>query len=148
MSPISKAKHAYTFKKNALNRLLDPVPAWLQDYSVSRLKLEEARKRCNVALDAFNAAHGELADVQSEDGAQELDAEEREQEFRNLEARYHNLVDSLAETVALRDRDQLQQEKQAEAEQLRQESQAETDRLQHERIKLRLITNSTRKPTR
>ena len=96
MSPISKAKRAYTFKKNALNRLLDPVPAWLQDHSVSRLKLEEARKRCNVAWDAFNAAHEELADAQSEDEAQELDAE-----FGNLEAKYHNLVDSLAKTVAL-----------------------------------------------
>ena len=69
---------------------------------MSRVKLEEARKRCNAAWDAFTAAHEELADIQSEDEAQELDAEDRDQEFVNLEARYHNLVDSLAETVALR----------------------------------------------
>ena len=97
MSPVSKAKRAYTFKKNALTRLLDPVPAWLQDLSVSKLKLEEARKRCNAAWDAFTVAHEELADAQSEDEA--LDLDERDQEFSNLEARYHDLVDSLAETV-------------------------------------------------
>ena len=115
MSPISKAKRVYTFKKNALTRLLDPVPAWLQDHSVSKLKLEEAMSGCDAAWDAFTAAHKELADVQSEDEAQDQDAEERDQEFGNLEARYHNLVDSLAETV------------------LQRENQAETDRQQHEK---------------
>ena len=67
MSPVSKAKRLYTFKKNALIRLLDPIPAWLQDRSVGRLKLEEARKRCVAAWDAYTAAHEELADVQSEE---------------------------------------------------------------------------------
>ena len=116
MSPISKAKAAYTRRKNALIRLLDPGPTLLHDQSVGRLKLEQARERCNVAWDEFKAAYEVLADAQSEDEAQALDAEEREHEFGNLEARYHNLVDSLAETVASRDGDQLQQDKQAEAE--------------------------------
>ena len=126
MSPISKAKRSYTFKKNALIRLLDPVPAWLQDHSVARSKLEEARKRCNAAWDAFTTAHEELADVQSEDEAQDLDAEERDQEFSNLEVRYHDLVDSLAETV-------LQRDNQAEAERVQQERRAEAERVQQEK---------------
>ena len=118
---LTKAKQLYTRRKNALNRLLDPIPTLLHDQSVSRLKLEEARKRCNVAWDAFNAAHEELADAQSEDEAQALDAEEREHEFGNFEARYHNLVDSLAEAVASRDGDRVQQEEQAEAKRVQQE---------------------------
>ena len=88
MSSVTKAKRNYTFKKNALIRLLDQYPAWLQDLSVSKLKLEEARKRCNAAWEAFTVAHEELADVQSEDEA--LDQDERDQEYSNLEARYHD----------------------------------------------------------
>ena len=126
MSPISKAKRVYTFKKNALIRLLDPVPACLQDHSVGKLKLEEVRKRCVAAWDAFTVAYEDLADAQSEDEAQDQEIEERDQEFSNLEARYHDLVDSLAETV-------LQRETQAEAERVLQEKQAETDCLQHEK---------------
>ena len=95
MSPISKAKSAYTRTKNALTRLLDPVPAWLHDHSVGKLKLEETRKRCVTAWEAFTVAYVELADLQSEDEVQDL--EERDQEYGNLEARYHDLVDSLAD---------------------------------------------------
>ena len=124
MSSVTKAKRNYTFKKNALIRLLDQYPAWLQDLSVSKLKLEEARKRCDAAWEAFTVAHEELADAQSEDEA--LDMDERDQEFSNLEARFHDLVDSLAETV-------LQREKQEESERVLQE---------------RLTACSLRKPTR
>ena len=67
-----------------------------------------------------------MADVQSEDEA--LDLDERDQEFSNLEARYHDLVDSLAETV-------LQRETQAEAERVLQEKQAEkTDQVAVRRL--------------
>ena len=115
MSPVTKAKRNYTFKKNALIRLLDPIPAWLPDRSVGKIRLEEARKRCIVAWDALTVAYEELADVQSEDEVQDQELEERDAEFGNLETRYHSLVDSLAETV------------------LERESQAETDRQQHEK---------------
>ena len=99
MSPVSTAKRNYTLKKNALIRLLDPIPAWLPDHSVGKIRLEEARKRCIVAWDALTVAYEELAHVQSEDEVQDQEMEERDAEFGKLEARYHNLVDSLAETV-------------------------------------------------
>ena len=124
MSSVSKAKRAYTSKKNALIRLLDQYPAWLNDLSVSRLRLEEARKRSSAAWDAFTVAHEELGDAQSKEEA--LDVDERNQRLSNLEARVHDLVDSLAGTV-------LQREKQEESERVLQERQAETDRLQHEK---------------
>ena len=78
-----------------------------------KLQLEETRKRCVTAWEAFTDAYVELADLQSEDEVQDL--EERDQEYGNLEARYHDLVDSLAETV------------------LQRGTQAETDRLQQEK---------------
>jgi HAMP domain-containing protein len=110
-----QAKRNYTLKKNALTRLLDPIPALLPDHGVSKLKLEEARKRCIVAWDALSTAYQELADVQSEDEAEDPEQEGRDAEFGNLEGRYHSMVDSLAETV------------------LQRESQAETNRLQNEK---------------
>ena len=130
---LTQAKKKYTRRKNDLIRRLNPVPALLQDQSVGRLRLEQTREGCKVAWDEFKAAHEELADAQSEDETQAVDAEEREHEFGNLEMRCHDLVVSLAETVASRDRDQLQQERQAEAERVEQEKQAETDRLQREK---------------
>ena len=104
MSPVSKAKSNYTRKKNALTRLLDPIPAFLPDHSVGKLRLEEARKRCIVAWDALAAAYEELADVQSEEEAEDPEQEGRDAEFGNLEGRYHSMVDSLAETVLQRER--------------------------------------------
>ena len=85
MSPVSKAKRNYTLKKNALTRLLDPIPTFLSDQSVGKLRLEEARKRCIAAWDALSTAYQELADVQSEDEAEDPEQEERDAEFGNLE---------------------------------------------------------------
>ena len=115
MSPVSTAKRNYTLKKNALIRLLDPIPALLPDHSVGKVRLEEARKRCIVAWDALTVAYEELTHVQSEDEVQDQEMQERDAEFSNLETRYHNILDSLAETI------------------LERESQAETDRQQHEK---------------
>ena len=112
---LTQAKK-YTRRKNDLIRRLDPVPALLQDQSVGRLRLEQTRDGCKDAWDEFKAAYEELADAQSEDETQVVDAEEREQEFGNLDLRYHDLVVSLAEAVASRERDQLQLETQAEVE--------------------------------
>ena len=103
MSPVSKAKSNYTRKKNALIRRLDPIPVLLPDHNVSKLRLEEARKRCIVDWDALAAAYEELADVQSEEEAEDPEQEERDAEFGNLEARYHSMVDALAETVLQRE---------------------------------------------
>ena len=97
---LSNAKRLYTSKKNSLNRLLDPIPTLLYDQSVGAERLEEARKGCNAAWDVFTTAHDGLIEIQSEDEAQEADMEDREQEFGNLEVKYHNLMDSLAEAVA------------------------------------------------
>ena len=107
---LTQAKRKYTRRKNDLIRWLDPVPALLQDQSVGRLRLEQTRDGCKVAWDEFKAAYEELADAQSEDETQVMDAEEREKEFGNLDLRYHDLVISLAETVASQERDQLQLE--------------------------------------
>ena len=104
---LTQAKKKYTRRKNDLIRRLDPVPALLQDQSVGKLRLEQTKEVCKVAWDEFKAAYEELADAQSEDETQVVDAEEREQEFGNLEMRCHDLVVSLAETA-------LQREKQAE----------------------------------
>ena len=115
MSPVSKAKRNYTLKKNALTRLLDPIPTFLSDQSVGKLRLEEARKRCIAAWDALSTAYQELADVQSEDEADDPEQEGRDAEFGNLEGRYHSMVDALAEIV------------------LQRESQQETNRLLNEK---------------
>ena len=112
---LTQAKKKYTRRKNDLIRRLDPVPALLQDQSVGKLRLEQTKEGCKVAWDEFKAAYEELADAQSEDETQVVDAEEREQEFGNLEMRCHDLVVSLAETA------------------LQREKQAETDRLQLEK---------------
>ena len=130
---LTQAKKKYTRRKNDLIRRLNPVPALLQDQSVGRLRLEQTKEGCKVAWDEFKAAHEELADAQSEDETQAVDAKEREHEFGNLEMRCHDLVVSLAETVALRDRDQLQQERQAESERVEQERQVEAKRVQQEK---------------
>ena len=128
MSPVSKAKNAYTRTKKALIRQLDPVPALLSDYSVGKQKLEDVRKRCVTAWEIFTVAYVELADLQSEDEVQ--DPEERDQEYADLEARYHDLVDSLAETV-------LQRGTQAENEHVQREEQKkeqkEEERAQREK---------------
>merc|ERR1711888_304292 len=110
-----QAKRNYTLKKNALIRRLDPIPVLLPDPNVSKLKLEQVRTRCIVDWDALAAAYEELADVQSEEEAEDPEQEERDAEFGNLEARYHSMVDSLAETV------------------LQRESQAEINRQQNEK---------------
>ena len=115
MSPVSKAKRNYTLKKNALTRLLDPIPTFLSDQSVGKLRLEEARKRCIAAWDALSTAYQELADVQSEDEADDPEQDGRDAEFGNLEGRYHSMVDALAEIV------------------LQRESQQETNRLLNEK---------------
>ena len=99
MSPVSTAKRNYTLKKNALIRLLDPIPALLPDHSVGKVRLEEARKRCIVAWDALTVAYEELTHVQSEDEVQDQEMQERDAEFGNLETRHHSILDSLAETV-------------------------------------------------
>ena len=112
---LTQAKKKYTRRKNDLIRRLDPVPALLQDQSVGKLRLEQTKEGCKVAWDEFKAAYEELADAQSEDETQVVDAEEREQEFGNLEMRCHDLMVSLAETA------------------LQREKQAETDRLQLEK---------------
>ena len=122
---LTKAKQLYTRRKNALNRLLDPIPTWLQDQSLSVVKLEELKKQCDAAWEEFNTSYDKLFDIQSEHEAQEADMEDRDQEFGNLETEFQNLKRSLAEAIDLRGRDrdaqQLQQEKHAEAEQLQQE---------------------------
>ena len=63
MSLVSTAKRNYTLKKNALIRLLDPIPALLPDHSVGKVRLEEARKRCIVAWDALTVAYEELTHI-------------------------------------------------------------------------------------
>ena len=98
---LTKAKRLYTYKKNALNHLLDPIPTWLQDQSMSAVKLEELRKQCDAAWDAFSATYDELFDIQSENEAQEADMEDRDQEFGNLETEYQNLKRFLAEAIDL-----------------------------------------------
>ena len=116
MPPISQAKSAYTRKKNSLSRQLDSVPALLYDQNVGAERLGKTESGCTAAWDLFSAAHEELADAQSEDEAQARDAEEREQEFGNLEVRYRDLLGKLADVIALRGRDRVQQERQVEAE--------------------------------
>ena len=130
---LTQAKKKCTRRKNDLIRWLDPVPALLLDQSVGKLRLEQTREGCKVAWEEFKAAYEELADAQSEDETQAVDAEEREQEFGNLDLRYHEIVVSLAEAVASREKDQLQLETRAEVERVQQEKQVETDRLQRKK---------------
>ena len=127
MPPISQAKSAYTRKKNSLSRQLDSVPALLYDQNVGAERLEETKSGCIAAWDEFKAAYDVLADAQSEDEAQARDAEEKEQEFGNLEVSYRDLLGKLADARAsrgrARDDQRLQQERQAD-------EQAEADRVQ------------------
>ena len=96
---LTKAKQLYTRRKNALNRLLDQIPTWLQDQSVSVVNLQELSKQCDAAWDAFNTSYDGLFDIQSEHEAQEADMEDRDQEFGNLETVCQNLKRSLAEAI-------------------------------------------------
>ena len=99
MMSLTKAKQSYTRKKNALTRLVDPTPTWLQEQNVSVVKLQELSKQCDAAWDAFNTSYDQLCDIQSENEAQEAEMEDRDQEFGNLEIVYHNLKRSLAEAI-------------------------------------------------
>ena len=135
MAPVSKAKNAYTRTKKALIRQLDPVPALLSDYSVGKQKLEDVRGRCVTAWDTFTVAYVELADLQSEEEVQ--DPEERDQEYADLETRYHDLVDSLAETVLQRgiqaETERAQRQEQKDEERAQREKQEERERVQQEK---------------
>ena len=125
MSPISQVKSAYTRKKNSLSRQLDSVPALLYDQNVGAERLEKNENVCIAAWNEFKAAYEVLADAQSEEEAQAGDAEEREQEFGNLEASYWDLLGKLADAKAsrgrARDDQRVQQDKQAEDERAQQE---------------------------
>ena len=105
MSPISKAKCAYTNKKNALIRLLERTPPWLHDQNVGPDRLEEAKEGCKTAWDVFSAAYDKLIEIQSDEETQEADMEAREQEVGNLEDRLWDLLGKLTDAIALRGRD-------------------------------------------
>ena len=62
--------------------------------------MEKNESVCTAAWDEFKAAYEILADAQSEDEAQARDAEEREQEFGNLEVSYWDLLGKLADAKA------------------------------------------------
>ena len=137
MSPISKAKSAYTRTKNSLSRQLESIPALLYDQNVGAERLEKTEGGFAAAWDLFSAAYDKLVEVQSEDEAQEAEMEDRDQEFGNLEVSYLDLLGKLADAKASRGRvredQRLQQERQAETERVRQDEQAEADRVQQEK---------------
>ena len=122
---LTHAKGKFTRKKNSLSRQLESVPALLYDQNVGAERLEKNESVCTAAWDEFKAAYDVLANAQSEDEAQARDAEEKEQEFGNLEVSYRDLLGKLADAKAsrgrARDDQRLQQAKQVEAEQLQQE---------------------------
>ena len=124
---LSTAKRQYTLKKNSLIRQLDPIPALLYDQNVGADRLEAARRGCDTAWDAFSTAHDGLQEIQSEDETQQEDMEVREQEFGDLEVRYRDLLGKLADAMALRGRDLLLRDRQAEAERVQQEKQVEAE---------------------
>ena len=121
MSPVSLAKSAYTSKKKALIRNLERTTPWLHDQNVGPDRLEEAKRVCKAAWDAFSAAHDKLVEILSEDETQQADMEAREQEVGDLEDRLWVLSGKLTDAIALRGRDQDKQEKQAETERVQQE---------------------------
>ena len=104
MSPVSKAKSAYTRTKNSLSRQLESIPALLHDQNVGAERLEKTEGGFTAAWDLFSAAYDKLVEVQSEDEAQEAEMEDREQEFGNLEDRYRELLGELADAIASRGR--------------------------------------------
>ena len=112
MAPVSSAKSAYTIKKKALTRHIERTTPWLNDPNVELHRLEEARTVCRATWDAFSAAHEKLMEILSEDEAQQAEMEAREQEVGELEDSLWDLSGKLADLIALRGREQDQQEKQ------------------------------------
>ena len=110
MSPISKAKRAYTSEKDALNCLLDQVATLLYEQNVGAKELEEAKRGCKVAFNVLSATFNGLFEIQCEEETQEAEMErfieqefeEWEQEFGNLEDRFWDLWGKLADAVAVR----------------------------------------------
>ena len=123
---LTHAKGKFTRKKNSLSRQLDSVPALLYDQNVGAERLEKNENVCTAAWNEFKAAYEILVDAQSGDEAQAGDAEEREQEFGNLEASYWDLLGKLADAKASRGRahedQRLQQERAREDQRLQQEN--------------------------
>ena len=122
---LSNVKRVYTIKKNALSRQLDSIPALLYDQNVGAEGLERTEGACTAAWDLFSAAYDKLVEVQSGDEAQDVEMEDRDQEFGNLQVSYWDLLRKLADAKAsrgrARDDQRVQQDKQAEDERAQQE---------------------------
>ena len=122
---LTKAKRFYTTRKNALTRLLDPIPQLLQDQAVRIERLLDHRKASKAAWEQYAAAHDDLVEVRPEE--EDTDVEE----FGALNNRWRDLMGDLADKIRYNTDQKLQQDKQAEEQRVQQERQAELER-QHQ----------------